>query len=191
MGTCYSVLVAEARADKLRPIRRDEYDKIVALGIFDGERVELLYGNIVPMSPHGAPHDGAIQRLNHLLMRAVGDRAAVRIQSSFAALDDSQPEPDVAIVPPGDYDDAHPREAYLIVEVAHSSLEVDRGKKARLYAESGVPEYWVVNLVDGLIEVHTDIVRGAYARIAPYRKGQTIALERLAGVAVAVSDVLR
>ena len=181
--------MAELRADRQRPIRREEYDKIVALGLFDNERVELLHGVIVPMSPHGAPHDSAIQRLNHLFMKLVGDRAAVRIQSSFAALDDSQPEPDVAIVPPGEYHDAHPREAYLIIEVAYSSLEVDRGTKARLYAASGVPEYWVVNLIDNLIEVHSDIVRGAYARVVPYRKGQSISLERLG--AVAVADVLR
>jgi Uma2 family endonuclease len=164
---------------------------MVDLGFFEGEPVELLYGVIVRTSPHGPPHDGTIQRLNTLLVPLLLSRAEVRIQSSFAALDSSQPEPDVAVVPAGDYDRAHPDEAWLIIEVAHSSLETDRSVKAKLYAECGVPEYWIVNLVDGLVEVHTEIVRGAYTRVVPHRKGETIRLTRLPDLEVRVDQILR
>ena len=164
---------------------------MVDMGLFVDERVELLYGGIVRMTPIGAPHNAALQRLTRLLVLAIRERAWVRIQSSFAASDGSEPEPDVAIVPPGEYDAEHPTEAWLIIEVADSSLELDRTVKARLYAECGVPEYWVVNLVDGLIEVHTEVVRGTYARTTPYRKGTSIQLQRLPDVEVRVEDVLR
>jgi Uma2 family endonuclease len=182
---------SEIAPECTRPITRVEYEKLVDLGMFSDERVELLYGVLVEMSPIRPRHGGTVQRLNRLLLLALDPRAAVRIQSPFAASDGSEPEPDVCVVPPGDYDDAHPTEAHLIVEVADSSLTKDRGIKAKLYAECGVPEYWVVNLVDDLIEVHTDIVRGVYTKVIPRRRGDEVALERFPDVRIAVSDVLR
>jgi Uma2 family endonuclease len=126
-----------------------------------------------------------------LFDRPTDPRAIVRIQGSFAASDDSEPQPDVAVVPPADYYEAHPDRAWLIVEVADSSRKTDKGTKARLYAESDVPEYWVVDLVANLIEVHTDIVAGEYTRITPYRKGERITLVQFADVTVDVADILR
>lgn len=177
--------------DRVRPISRREYEKMVEMGLFDDERVELIDGVVLCMSPESAPHGGTIQRLNHILVLALHPRAAVRIQSAFAASDGSEPEPDVAVVPPGDYDDAHPNQAYLIIEVADTSLAKDRGVKAALYAESGVPEYWVVNLKDKLIEVHTDIVQGTYTRVTPYRKGETLHLGQFPEVEIPVDRILR
>jgi Uma2 family endonuclease len=174
-----------------RLLRRSEYEKMVELGLFEGERVELLYGVVVQMSPKGARHDATIQRLNHLFVLALAPRAGVRVQSAFAASDGSQPEPDLAVVPAGDYDAGHPSKAHLIIEVAESSLEVDRGTKAGLYAECGVPEYWVVNLIDDLIEVHAEIVRGVYTSVVPYRRGASIALCEFPDVAIAVDQILR
>ena len=164
---------------------------MVAIGMFEGERVELLYGRILRMSPRGPGHDGTIQRLTHLLVDALGKVAAVRVQSAFAANDGSEPEPDIAIVPPGDYFEAHPSTAWLIIEVAASSLDVDRVLKAKLYAECGVPEYWVVNLVDNIIEARTEIVHGTYARVTPYRKGNAIRLVQFPQVEIQASNVLR
>jgi len=174
----------------MRLIRRDEYEKMVALGLFENERVELLYGVITSMSPKGAPHESAIERLNERLVQALAGRATVRIQSSFAASDGSEPEPDVAIVPRGDYRAAHPTQALVLIEVADSSLAIDRGVKARLYAESGVEEYWVVNVRDGIVEVYGDIVSGVYTRVLPHRPGSKIALGRFPDVVIAVADIL-
>jgi Uma2 family endonuclease len=180
----------EVPPQEIRPLRRVEYEELARAGLFDDERVELLYGTIVHMSPTSPAHDSVIQRLTHLLVRALYPRAAVRIQSSFGASDRSEPQPDVAVVPPGDYSDAHPSEAWLIVEVAGSSLRRDRGIKARLYAECNVPEYWVVDLAANLIEVHSEVVGGAYSRVVPYRKGERIVLSRFADVAIGAADVL-
>ena len=174
-----------------RPLLRVEYDRLVDLGAFDAERIELLYGVLVRMSPHGPPHDATIEQLTELLVALFRGRARVRVQSSFAASDESEPEPDLALVPIADYSREHPSRAHLVVEVSASSLAIDRGVKARLYAESGVPEYWVVNVIDGLIEVHTGIVRGAYVRVTPYRRGESIRLAEFPDVEIAVGDVLR
>jgi Uma2 family endonuclease len=114
----------------------------------------------------------------------------VRIQAPFAASDGSEPEPDLALVPLGEYDEAHPGVAHLLVEVAQSSLGIDRTTKGQLYAECGVPEYWVVNLVDGLVEVHTETVRGTYARVTPFRRGDAIRLREFPDVEIRVGDVL-
>jgi Uma2 family endonuclease len=171
-------------------LRRVEYEKLALLGAFDDERVELLYGSLIAMSPQGPAHDFAIQKLNRILVLTLADRADVRIQSSFAAGDHSEPQPDVAVVPRGDYGEAHPAEALLLVEVADSSLKKDRTVKARLYAERGVPEYWIIDLRGGVVEVHSEIVNGAYSRVTPYRKGAVIRLQRFDDVALSVADFL-
>ncbi len=176
---------------ELRPILRVEYEELAASGRFDEERVELLYGAIVRMSPVKPDHDGTIQNLNHLLVRALYPRAAVRIQSAFAASSLSEPQPDVAVVPPGDYRDAHPTEAWLVVEVAGSSLRKDSGIKARLYAECGVPEYWIVDLVANVVDVHTDVALGRYTRTTRHTKADRVTLVRFPDVTVDLGEVLR
>lgn len=176
--------------ERSRLIKRTEYEKMIEVGVFGDERVELLYGVIVEMPPKGPPHDSAIQRLTKRLVAAIGERADVRIQSAFAASDGSEPEPDVAIVPPGSYRDAHPNRAFVVIEVADSSLAIDRGTKAQLYAESGVPEYWIVNVRDAIVEVHTEIVRGAYTHVKPYRGGDRVTFAKYPDIELAVDDIL-
>jgi Uma2 family endonuclease len=174
----------------IRPLKRVEYDKLVALGAFEDERVELLHGAVVRRSPKGAPHEDAIQQATRLLVRALDPRAHVRVQLSFAASAGSQPEPDLAVVAPRRYAGEHPSQASLIIEVSQSSLAVDRNVKAPIYAEAGVPEYWVVNLVDAIIEVSTDPREGQYATTTVYRKGSAITLTAFPDVTLAVDDIL-
>ena len=192
-GTMISPMLdpSEINPETPRPIARSEYDRMVEMGFFEGERVELLYGVIVRMSPHGPEHDGALNRLAEILTHALVGRARVRVQSGFAASDGSEPEPDIAVVPLADYDAEHPREAWLIVEVAKSSLAKDLGPKARLYAESGVDEYWVVDLVARRIVVYTGPENGRYLMRRDLARGEVVELRRFAEVSVAVADVLR
>ena len=131
-----------------------------------------------------------IGRLTEILVVALAGRAFLRVRSSFAASESSEPQPDLAVVPRGEYDDAHPTRAFLVVEVAQSSLAEDRGAKARLYAETGVPEYWVVNLVERQIEVHTEIVDGRYARVRVARPGDTLRPVGFPDVEIRVDAVL-
>jgi len=178
-------------ADVIRPLRRVEFDQLVALGAFEDEKIELLDGELVAMSPIGRPHDSAVMHLNELLVLALHGRAAVRCQSSFAASELSEPQPDFTVVRRGDYLDEHPTEAYLMIEVAESSLAKDRGRKLRMYASCGVPEYWVVNLVERCIEVYRDPQGSGYARMDRYERGQSIQLLAFSDVNIAVSDVLK
>ena len=174
-----------------RPLRRVEYDKLIELGAFENERIELLDGVLVPMSPIAPPHASAVQKLGELLIPVLLGRASVRIQNPFAALEISEPEPDVVVAPRSDYDTAHPADAHLIIEVSESSLKQDRGIKRRIYAECGVPEYWVVNLVEHRIEVHTDPALGAYRSVVLYERGQSIRLQFFPDVEIRVLDVIK
>lgn len=181
---------ASPSPDRLRPLRRVEYDRLVALGAFTGERVELLDGRLVTMSPHGEPHAYSITRLTKLLVQRLGDRADVRVQLPFVASELSEPEPDLAVVAPGDYLDDHPHHAWVVIEVASSSLDEDRRVKAPLYAAAGVPEYWIVNLEERVLEVHRMPSGGAYAAMALHPRGDRVALPGFEDVLVAVDEIL-
>jgi Uma2 family endonuclease len=174
-----------------RPLRRAEYDQLVELGAFQNERIELLDGLLVPMSPIGPPHCSSVQKLSELLLPPLLGRATVWVQSPFAAHELSEPEPDLVVTPLGDYETVHPSEALLVIEVAESSLRQDRGLKRRLYATCGVPEYWIVNLVDRRVEVNTDPRGDTYGVCRAYAPGESIQLLSFPDLSIAVSDVIR
>jgi Uma2 family endonuclease len=172
-----------------RPLRRAEYERLVSLGFFEDERVELLYGVLVAMTPMDPGHCWAIEKLTELLVPGLMGRAKVRIQMSFAASDDSEPEPDVAVVPPRDYRKEHPSEAFLIIEVSFSSQRKDRVLKAGLYAECGVPEYWVVDVPARTIDVFTRPVGGRYESVVTRQDEEYIAPTSFPDVMVRVADL--
>lgn len=177
--------------ERLRPLRRVEYERMVEDGLFADERVELLQGVIVEMSPQGTRPAATVQRLTATLVPALVGRAQVRIQLPLAVDESSLPEPDVAVVAPGDYDRAHPTTAPLVVEVAETSINKDRLVKAEIYARAGIGEYWIVDLAAGVIEVHTDTIGGRYGRLTPYRSGEATRPREFPGLEVRVSDILR
>jgi len=183
--------MAFSTTECFRPLRRVEYDMLIQLGAFRDEKIELLQGVLVPMRPIGPPHSSAVQQLTALLVPALAGRAAVRVQLPFAALELSEAEPDIAVVPSGRYDTDHPDRACLIVEVAETSLSVDREVKQRLYAACEVPEYWIVNVVDRLIEVYTEPAGGSYARVERYERGQSLRLSSFPDLEIRVTDVMR
>ncbi len=176
--------------DQLRPLRRAEYDQLIELGAFQDEHIELLRGQLVAMSPIGSPHSSVVQRLTEFMIRALGDRARVRCQQPFAALDDSEPEPDIAVVPPGDYWSAHPERAYLLMEVAESSLDRDLGFKARLYADAEVDEYWVVDIPARRVVVHREPDAGAWQHVTTYDRGATLAPARFVDAELDIAELL-
>jgi len=148
-----------------RRLRRFEYDRMVELGMFHGERLELLDGLLVVREPQHSPHATAVRLVQKALERAFGAGWDVRAQLPFALDDDSEPEPDVVVVPgdPRDYAAAHPSRCALLVEVADSSLLFDRRKKGVLYARARIADFWIVNLPDGVLEVYRDPRRNARA----------------------------
>lgn len=183
--------LADLAAERIRPLKRVEYERLVEAGVFDDERIELLEGVIVEMSPQDPRHSGTVARLAELLTRLVSADCHVRSLLPFGASDDSLPEPDIAVVPRGDYDEAHPRRAHLIVEVANTSLRKDRSIKSALYARAGVPEYWVVDVADRRVEIRNQPKAGAYTSTTIARPGDVVRTASLGDLEIAVDAFLR
>lgn len=146
---------------------RFEYERLVDLGVFrPGERLELLDGRLVVGEPQGVSHATGIRMAEEALRAVFGAGWDIRGQLPVALDAYSEPEPDVAVVSGSfrDYRHEHPARPVLVVEVAESSLALDR-RKGRLYARAGVPEFWLVNLVSAILEVHRTPARSGRGRI--------------------------
>ena len=178
----------EILPETIRPIQRAEYERMVEIGLFEDERVELLEGFLISMSPIGPDHDEIVTRLNERFVQALGKHARVRPQCTFVT-ESSAPQPDLAVVAPRDYRSGHPDDAYLVVEVARSSLKKDRGVKARVYARAGVAEYWVVNLVDSQVEAFREPGAKGYGRVDIYRSGDRIECEARPEILLDVTEL--
>ena len=173
----------------------EAYFDLVTAGIMrPDDRVELLEGVIVAMSPQNPAHAAATSLVDRALHEALGRRAAIRVQLPLLAGPYSAPEPDVAVVPgrESDYYDTHPTTALLVVEIADSSLIQDRLTKAAVYAAAGIPEYWLVNLRDDCVEVFRTPEPSArrYSEKHVARRGDRLDLVATAGASVAVADIL-
>lgn len=188
MVTTESNLAAPRR---IRPLRRVEYDRLVELGAFENEKIELLDGVLIAMSPQGVRHAVFLQHLDRALQRALGERAVVRVQMPVVASDTSEPEPDLAVVPDDDLL-AHPRNAYLLVEVAESSLQYDLETKARIYARAGFPELWVIDVVARRAHVlrAPDSIQGRYTNVTEHAFEETLAIEAFPSVTVTPDALL-
>lgn len=173
-----------------RRFTRAEYDRLIELGFFRGERLELIRGTLLDMPPIGPPHATVVSRLNRILVPALLERADVRIQQPLYARDESEPEPDVAVVALGDYSNRHPDCALLVIEVAESSLEFDRDSKGPLYAASNVSEYWIVDIAGRAVEVYGGPGGGRYALLRRAVPGDTIRPAAFPDLAIAVAAIL-
>lgn len=172
-----------------RRLTRAEYDRMAELGFFRGERVELIRGTVIAMSPIGPPHGSVVDRLTEMLVPRLLGRARVRIQQPFLAIDESEPEPDVAIVPLARYSKEHPDQAHLIIEVADCSLAHDRDTKAPLYAATGVTEYWLVDVETQAVHVHTEPSEGRYVRVDRREGDAPLSPQVFPDVVVTVRDL--
>ncbi len=176
--------------ERIRPLTRREYDRMVDLGMFEDERIELLRGQLVTMSPQGSPHSILTGRLAQRLTRALDETFEVLSHSPFAASDDSEPEPDISVSRRRLRGTAHPRKALLLIEVAESSLRKDRAVKSSIYAEANVPEYWIVDLKAKLVHVFTRPSAAGYKQIEVHKRGDMLVPLKLPGIALGVTDIL-
>lgn len=137
---------------------RAEYEELVERGVFDGEPLELLGGQLIVAEPQGPYHASAIGAVADALRAVLPAGWIVREEKPVALDDESEPEPDIAVVPGShrDYQIAHPAPPALTIEVAHSSLGFDRVAKASFYARAGIEDYWIVNLVDRVLEIYRE-----------------------------------
>jgi len=169
------------------PITVTEYEQMT----FDSdERVELIRGEILPMSPMGDAHAGIVTRLMRLLIMKAGQQATINVQNPIV-LPDSEPQPDLTILRyrDDDYVSGKPRadDVWLVIEVSDSTLQKDRQLKGPLYAEMGIPEYWIVNLVDDCLEVDRQPRPNGYDSAETLRAGDVIVVPGLPNETLEVS----
>jgi Uma2 family endonuclease len=172
-----------------------EYHQLEDAGILSGrERLELIYGEILIKAVAGPPHNASVARANREMSRLVGDRAIVFVQSSVRLNEWNEPEPAIALLRPKEvfYSSKHPgpEDILLIVEVSDSSLKFDLGTKAQLYAETGVLEYWIVDIPNNCMFAYSDIREGSYRAVRQYRRGDSIAPLLLPDCIIAVDNLL-
>lgn len=187
-----------APAAHIKRWTRREYDRMAEAGIFSqDDRVQLIDGDIITMTPQNSPHASAIGKTERALERLFGMSVWVRVQMPLIVDPDSEPEPDLVVVPgtPDDYRNEHPRSALLVVEVSETTLALDRDRKRAIYARAGIREYWIVNLAERCLEVYRDPVT-APGQAGTYRSSQklspsdSIAPLASPGSIVAVADLL-
>jgi Uma2 family endonuclease len=171
----------------------EDYHRMAEAGILtEDDRVELIDGEIVRMSPIGDPHIASVNRCNRTFSRAVGDRALVSIQNPIDLDPYNEPQPDVALLRPraDDYErgKARPADVLLVIEVADSSVDSDRRIKFPRYAAAGVREAWLLDLEGDALEVYREPRDDGYALVRRYRRGERVAPEALPDVQVAVAD---
>jgi len=138
---------------------REEYERMIDAGILDeNDRAELVAGEIVVKVTQKSPHATGVGKGQDALIAVLAPGFHLRVQLPLALDPDSEPEPDLAVVPGtrDDYGEAHPRSAALVIEVADSSLWFDRTQKAAIYARAGIQDYWILNVVDRVLEVYRD-----------------------------------
>ena len=185
-----AVEVATAR----RRFTREEYNRMAEVGILKpADRVELIRGEIIEMSPPGRRHIAFVNNLNRLLVRRLGDRAIVSVQNPVAFTEDTEPQPDLAVcrertVP---YKDREPyaEDVVLLIEVADTSLRYDRSTKLRLYAAAGVPEYWLVDCTAESVEVFRSPGAEGYRDVSRAAGEGTVTVAAFPDVTLRIAEV--
>ncbi|MGH7390636.1 MAG: Uma2 family endonuclease [Candidatus Rokuibacteriota bacterium] len=188
-----------ASSGRTRRWTRLEYERLVDAGFFHGEPIELIGGELLVSEPQGNPHAVAVTLTEDALRVAFGAGWVVLEEKPIAPDDDSEPEPDVCVVPgaPRDYLGGHPARPVLVVEVAGSSLVWDREHKGSLYARAGITDYWIVNLVDRVLEVYrrplSDMAAPfgwRYESVETFRPPASVSPLARPGAQVTVADLL-
>ena len=185
-------------AARTRRWKRVEYEQLIDKGVFQpGERLELIGGELLVREPQGGAHAFAIELAAEALRDVFGPVARVRVQLPIALDEESEPEPDLSVVAGtlGEADPAIPSGAVLIVEVGESSLVLDRNEKASLYARAGIADYWIVNLVDRVVEVHREPIaegrrRWRYGSLSVAQPGEILTPLAAVSGRISVDDLL-
>lgn len=174
------------------PIRLDMYHQMIALGILgEDEPVELIRGQLVHMSPKGSKHAACIAKVNDWLTPRLTDKAQLRIQDPIQIPDLSEPEPDLVLVShrADYYATAHPlpSDVLLLIEVADSSLRIDREVKMQVYAEAGIAVYWIINLPERVMECYEQPSSEGFGTVRVIKPEETRLIPSL-GIEVMVAD---
>jgi Uma2 family endonuclease len=171
----------------------EDYHRMAEAGILtEDDRVELIAGEVVEMTPIGGPHMGGVNRLNELLTRQVAGSAIVSVQNPIQLSTDGEPQPDIALLRRDAPRDAVPTAAdvLLVIEVADTSLAFDRDVKLPLYAAAGIPEAWLFDVGGEALERHSEPRAGEYRLIARARRGESLPSTVLPALVLPVDAIL-
>lgn len=174
----------------------EEYHRMGEVGILpEDSRIELIAGDIVVREPIGSYHAGTVNRLNHLWMSVLGERAVVQVQNPIElAEEDTEVQPDVTLLQPRAdfYTRRHPvaTDVLLLIEVADTTLARDRRVKIPLYARAGIREVWLVDLTGDRVEVHRDPTAGGYSQVRALGRGESLVPQAFPDLTIAVADLL-
>jgi Uma2 family endonuclease len=185
-------MAIEAEAPR-RLFTVDEYHRMAEVGILDpDERVELIEGEIIQMSPIGPRHAGCVINATRLFITRLGERMVLSPQNPVTIRPRSEPQPDLTLLRPRtvSYSEAHPtpQDVVLAVEVADTTVRFDRLVKARLYARSGIGELWLLLPNDQTVEIHREASADGYARVTRHGADQAVSALAFPDVAFTVSD---
>lgn len=172
----------------------DEYYKMIELGMLkDYEKAEIIEGELIQKMPIGDRHAAAVDFLNRFIIRNVSDDVLVRIQNPVRLSDYDEPEPDVVLADLRKYNGKRhpqPSEIILVIEVSDSTLKYDRNTKLLLYAEAEIPEVWIVNLPNNIVEIHQKPSNGIYQLTKIFKRGEIIESEMLPDLRLGVDEIL-
>lgn len=173
----------------------EEYHKMAEIGIFgEGERLELIEGEIFKMSPVGKRHAAHVKRLNKIFNQCLGERVLISVQDPVELNDKSEPLPDIALLQPREdfYESGHPqpKDILLLVEVADTTIEYDRKIKIPLYARSNIIEVWLVNIDEQAVEVYRQPAANEYQIIQKFQRGQNLSPQAFPESQIIVDQIL-
>ena len=189
----------ELEQSDLQLLRRkftvEQYHRMVSSGILtEDDRVELIKGEIIEMSPVGRRHAAHVKRLNKLFSRQLGDRALVGIQDPVELDDTSEPQPDVSLLQPRPdfYEARHPQsqDIFLLVEVSDTTAEYDREVKIPLYAEDKIVEVWLVDINEQCLEVYRQPSADGYQDVQKFYRSQTLSIQAFSDIEITVDEIL-
>ena len=172
-----------------------EYNEMPRAGIFkENERLELIRGEIFKMSPVGHHYSACVNRLTQLFSQRLGDRVLVSVQNLVELDDYLEPQPDIALLAPKAdfYESGHPKPAdiFLIVEVADTTIKLDREVKIPLYGEDNIIEVWLVDINEQCVEVYRQPIASGYEQVQKLQRGQNLSIQRFPSINIQVDEIL-
>jgi Uma2 family endonuclease len=173
----------------------DEYYQMIELGILkDYEKAEIIEGELIQKMPIGEKHSAIVEKLSETLRDKLGKSVSLRNQQPIKFSDYNEPQPDLAVLQRRDdfyfYEKPVPKDVLILIEVSDATLKYDRDTKLALYAEAKIPEVWIVNLPNNIIEVHQKPSNGIYQLAKIFKRGESVKSEILPDLNLEVDEIL-
>jgi len=173
----------------------DEYYKMIELGMLkDYEKAEIIEGELISQMLIGEKHSAVVEKLSETLRDKLGKSVSLRNQQPIKFSDYNEPQPDLAVLQRRDdfyfYEKPVPKDVLVLIEISDATLKYDRNTKLLLYAEAEIPEAWIVNLPNNIVEIHQKPSNGIYQLTKIFKRGETVESEMLPNLRLKVDAIL-